>query len=377
MQMLQRFRWFPPPTSVKSSIRYYAKKPKVAAAAAMSNNRRMVQQEFLHYVNPYARINIKSDIYVSVEPVDVHVHSNGDVFIAQLLAEAAQNCNAQLDVNVSDDDKIVNVLVKQLTSQANRSRCYLKIPIWAEAHIEAAAKVSVQGVQSEALEVKAADGITTKNVRATNISLYSKNGNIVCQGVLLGKHTEIETHNGNIVLDKLQGDNLRCSTKTGSINMDCCYVENSKFETKRGSMVLKNVHKTSEVHVHEAGDLKMTGVHGNLSVNTKGGNMSLQLSELIGKSQIVAQNLENEAVINISEAIESNINIEVKAAAVTLGNELVHVAHALSNDKTTFQLSGGNEHHLIVSSTGANGVRLGKQSWSDLMRQTINLQNKS
>ncbi|KAH8370669.1 hypothetical protein KR093_004609, partial [Drosophila rubida] len=362
-QILQRLRWFPP-ISIAKCIRYYAKKPKTSS---MSNNRRMVQQEFLHYVNPYARINIKSDIYVNVEPVDVHVHTSGDVFIAQLVAEATQNCNAQLDVNVSEDDKVVNVLVKQLTAQANRSKCYVKIPVWAEAHIETAAKVFVQGIQSEELQVMAADGITTKNVRATNISLFSENGNIVCQGFLLGKHTEIETHNGNITLDKLQGDSLKCSTKTGSINTDCCYVENSKFETTTGSMELKNVHKISEVNVHEAGDLKMIGVHGNLNVNSNGGNMSLQLSELIGNSQIVAQNLENEAVINISESIESKINIEVNAVEVNLDNNMEHVAHALSDDKSTFQLISDNEDHLIVSSTGLNGVRLGKQSWSDLM----------
>ncbi|KAH8397301.1 hypothetical protein KR215_011923 [Drosophila sulfurigaster] len=373
MQILQRLRWFPP-IAVNNCIRYYAKKPQVAT---MPGKRLMVQQEFLHYVNQYARINIKSDIYVHVEPVDIHVHTSGDVFIAQLRGEATHNCNAQLDVNVSDDDKVVNVLIKQLTPQGTGSRCILKIPVWAEAYIETAAKVFVQGIQSEALEIKAIEGITTRNVRATNIALYSEKGNIVCQGVLLGKRTEIETHNGNIVLDKLQGDSLRCSTKTGSINTDSCYVENSKFETTTGNMDLKNVHKTSEVHVHEAGDLKMTGVHGNLSVNSKGGNLSLQLSELIGKSQIVAHNLANEAVIKISEAIESTINIEVKAAVVKLDNELEHVAHALSNDKSTFQLSGAKEHHLIVSSTGSNGVRLGKQSWLDLMRQTINSNEKS
>ncbi|XP_034479351.1 protein FAM185A [Drosophila innubila] len=372
MQILQRLRWFPP-ISVNNYFRYYAKKSK----PAMTSSRRMVQQEFLHYVNPYARINVKSDIFLKVEPVDVHVHTSGDVFIAQLLGEATHNCNAKLDVNVSDDDKVVNVLVTKLTTQAGRSRCYLKIPVRAEVHVDGGAKVFVQSIQGEALQVRAAEGITTKNVRATNISLFSENGDIVCEGTLLGKSTEIETHIGNIVLDKLQGDSLKCSTKAGSIKTDCCYVENSKFETTTGQMELKNVHKTSEVHVHDAGDLKMTGVHGNLSVNSKGGNLSLQLSELTGKSQIVAQNLANEAVINISEAIETNINIEVKASQVNLDNELEHVSHALSNDKSIFQLKNNNEHQLLISSTGKSGVRLGKQSWMDIMRQTININDKS
>lgn len=105
--------------------------------------------------------------------------------------------------------------------------------------------------------------------------------------------------------------------------------------------------------------------------------MSLQLSELTGKSHIVAQNLANEAVINISEAIETNINIEVKASQVNLDNELEHVSHALSNDKSVFQLKNDNEHHLVINSTGQKGVRLGKKSWMDIMRQTINFNDKS
>lgn len=62
----------------------------------------------------------------------------------------------------------------------------------------------------------------------------------------------------NISMDKLQGDNLNCSTKAGSIITDCCYVEKSKFQTETGRLELKNVHKTSEVHVHKSAELNMS-----------------------------------------------------------------------------------------------------------------------
>ncbi|EDW02301.1 GH21917 [Drosophila grimshawi] len=338
----------------------------------MTSSRRMVHQELLRYVNPYARINIKSDILLHVEPADVHVHTNGDVIIAQLLGGAVANSNAKLDVDVVDDDKVVNVLVKKLTEQSSQFKCLLKIPIRAELHIEGEAKVSVRGIDGDALKIKAVGDIVTKNVRATHISLSSENGNIRCESTLLGKSTEIETLNGNISLDKLQGDSLTCSTQAGDINTDCCYVEKSKFETITGRMELNNVHKTCEVYVHQTGALKMTGVNGNLNVIAKGGSLNLQLSKLNGKSQIVAQNLEDEAIINISEAIE-NININVQACQVSLNYELEHVSHALSEDKSKFQLTNANEHHLVISSTGENGVRLGKQSWMDTMRQKMNL----
>lgn len=104
---------------------------------------------------------------------------------------------------------------------------------------------------------------------------------------------------------------------------------------------------------------------------TKGGSLNLQLSELVGHNNIDAQNLADEAIIYISQTIEQDLNIDVGASKVSLDAELEHLAHALNEDKSRFLLSNENKHHLMVSSTGQNGVRLGKQSWSDMMRQKL------
>lgn len=190
--MLQRLCWLSPiQKRAHNFFRFYAKKPKVAMS-----NRHMVQQELLHYVNPYARINVKSDILVHLEPADVHVHPSGDVLVAQILGDAVLNCNAQLDVEICDDDKIVNVVIKKLKPEANRIICHLKVPVRAEPHIEGDSNVTVHYIQSEVLNIKATGNIITKNVRATNVSLFSESGNIICRGTLLGKNVRIETDKG-------------------------------------------------------------------------------------------------------------------------------------------------------------------------------------
>ncbi|XP_022223676.2 uncharacterized protein LOC111074961 [Drosophila obscura] len=363
--------WIP---QIRHHLRYYAKKSKsqIKPQMAVTVPKQVVHEEIFRYVNPFARINVVSDLIVRVKCADVHQYTSGNVFIAQLHGYKPKNTKVTLDVNISDDEKIVNVEVKKTAEKPSRFECHLQIPVRSDVFIVGGANVSVEGIQSECLQVKAEGAIVTKNVRATNISLYSENGNITCEGTLLGKSTEIETHNGNIELDKLQGDSLKCSTKAGNIITDCCYVEKSKFQTDTGRLELRNVHKTSEVHVHQSAELNMTGVHGNLQVDTKGGNLNLQLSELIGQCRIQADNLENDAVIHISESIEKELNIEVTASEVRLDDELEHVAHALSEDKSTFSLSNENQHQrLIVKSTGEKGVRLGKQSWSDMMRQKL------
>lgn len=59
-------------------------------------------------------------------------------------------------------------------------------------------------------------------------------------------------------MDKLQGDYITCKTMSGNISTNCSYVESSKFETDTGSLDLKNVHKKTEVFVHQQGELKMS-----------------------------------------------------------------------------------------------------------------------
>ncbi|XP_017061898.1 uncharacterized protein LOC108101873 [Drosophila ficusphila] len=356
---------------INNHLRHYAKKSRAQFKPVMAVSKRLVHQEILHYVNPFARINVKSDVFLRIQPADVHQYTSGDVFIAQLRGGQVKNSNVTLDVKITDDDKVVDVVVKQITEQPSQFECDLQIPVRSDVSVEAKGSVRVEGIQSELLQVKADGGIVTKNVKATNISLYSENGNINCQGTILGKITEIETRNGNINMDKLQGDNLNCTTETGSIITDCCYVENSNFHTQTGRLDLKNVHKTSQVHVYQSGELNMTGFHGNLQLVTKGGSLNVQLSELVGHNKIDAQNLKDEAVIHISQAIEQDLHIEVSASEVKLEAELEHVAHALNETKNKLLLGSSNTDRLQVCSTGGKGVRLGKQSWSDMMRQKL------
>ncbi|EDW85675.2 uncharacterized protein Dwil_GK23203 [Drosophila willistoni] len=355
-----------------NSSRHFAKKSKVKSNhRAMSNPKPMVHQELMRYVNPYARINVYSDIFVRIQPADVHQYTSGDALIAQLHGDSVKNSNVSLNVDASDDEKVVNVLIKKLEEKSSNIFCHLSIPVRADLIVEAKDNVRVEGIQSEILDVKTDGIITTKNCKANCISLFSKNGNIVCLGTLLGKHTEIDSHNGNIFLEKLQGNVLNCSTQSGNISTDCCYVEKSKFQTLTGRLELKNVHKTSEVFVHQVGEINMTGVCGTLNVVTKGGILSVQLSELMGENKIVADNLVNEAVIHISQVIEQDIHIDVRAPVIKLNDELKHVSHALNEDSSQFLLKNENSHQLLVIGTSEKGVRLGKQSWSDMMRQKL------
>ncbi|XP_065367599.1 uncharacterized protein LOC135960283 [Calliphora vicina] len=349
--------------------RFYARK----VVATTDANMNQVHQETLRYINPHACIKINSDIFVKVYSADPHKYPNGDALIAELRGGPVKNCTASMQVKVSDDEHNVEIVLKKLTEDTD-FLCELAVPIKAALNINSQHDVIVMNTFGDELKVKAAKFIKTKNVRAETIELLSSEGDIKCEGILLGKETTVEAQNkGNIILDKLQGDRITCKTNQGNISTNCSYVESSKFETDTGCLDLKNVHKKSAVFVHKKGDLKMTGIHGNLSVVANEGTMYLQISELQGENTIEVNNLTS-SIINISDDVEKNTLVDVNLTAdtdtsiITLDSTLKHLSLGLAENKQQFKWPLNKQQPNQLKVVSKSSTTLGKSSWMDMMR---------
>uniref|UniRef100_A0A1I8Q8P5 Adhesin domain-containing protein n=1 Tax=Stomoxys calcitrans TaxID=35570 RepID=A0A1I8Q8P5_STOCA len=355
--------------------RFYAKPtPKGTKISSASNDTmKQVHQESLKYLNPNCMVKVISDTFVKVRSADVHDYPNGDVFIAQLRGGPAKNCPASMDIRVSDDESSVEVIVKKLTENTMDFHCELAVPIKASLEICSKSGVNVSKIYGDILKLRAEKYIAVAEVKSEIIDVASVDGNIVCLGLLLGKKTKVETkNNGHIILDKLQGDEILCKTDSGNISTSCCYVESSTFETNNGLLDLKNIHKTTNVLVHRDGNLKMSGVHGNLKVDFNGNSMELQLSELTGDNCIRAKDAKS-SIINISEEIENTTSItanlvDCNDSSITLDSSLQHLSSGLNEDKQSFTWPIDKEHAHKLQIFGKNSLILGKSSWSDMLR---------
>ncbi|KAI8128745.1 hypothetical protein FF38_09972 [Lucilia cuprina] len=350
------------------SQRFYARK----TVATIDADMKQVHQETLRYINPHAYIKVISDIYVKVSTVDPHKYPNGDALIAELHGGPVKNCTASMQVKVADDERNVEIILKKLTNETD-FHCELAVPIKAALNINSKHGATVKNTFGDELIIKAEKFINTTNVRAENIELLSAEGDISCKKILLGKVTTVEAKNkGNIILDKLQGDNITCKTCRGNITTNCSYVESSKFETDTGCLDLKNVHKKSAVYLHQKGDLKMTGVHGNLNVFANEGTMYLQLSELQGENTVECNNLTS-STINISDDIEKNTQIEVNlkgdinTSAIALDSSLEHFSAGLSKNKQQFKWPMEQQQQNQLKIISKSSLTLGKSSWMEMM----------
>uniref|UniRef100_W8B723 Protein FAM185A n=1 Tax=Ceratitis capitata TaxID=7213 RepID=W8B723_CERCA len=323
--------------------------------------RKPCHQDVFRYIYPFAHIKVRSDVKVRVLGAPADKYPEPNVLNAMLIGGHVRNCPVTMHVDVSEDEKLVNIALKKISDSAD-FYCDLEVPMRCDLHIDAKDSVTVRNICSSEITVRAQKNIKTKDLQADNVTLASNSGDITCESLLRGRLTIVETNAlGNISLDKLLGINLNCKTEAGNISTNSCYVEESKFVTLTGSLQLKNVHKKIEVDVQRNGELTMTGVNGNLTVRTNGGKLSLQISELTGNSVINAKEVE-QALINISEQIEEQSNIEVTSRAVVLDDSLSHLQSCITDDNTIFLLKPENtSSNLIVNSNGK--VQLGKLSW--------------
>lgn len=190
-------RLLPVPKNLQLIQRFYARKTVTTTDA----NMKQVHQETLRYISPHATIKIDSDIYLKVTSADPHKYPNGDALIAELRGGPVKNSTASMVVQVSDDESQVKIVLRKLSENTD-FHCELAVPIKASLDIDTRYAAIVMNTFGDDLKVKAVKFINTKNVRSENIKLLCSEGDINCQGILLGKETYVETQNKGVSVIK-------------------------------------------------------------------------------------------------------------------------------------------------------------------------------
>lgn len=161
---------------------------------------KQVHQETLRYVNPLAQIKVLSDIEVQVKTCNVHDYPEGNVFIAELHGGPVRNCPVTMKVQVSPDDKLVEVKVSKVTNNCDDGgfQCELVIPIRASLQLHTLNSASAENLLAQALIIQASRFINVRNIRAEHIALTTYMGDIHCDGTFLANVANLRTNGSGV-----------------------------------------------------------------------------------------------------------------------------------------------------------------------------------
>ncbi|XP_055387516.1 protein FAM185A [Condylostylus longicornis] len=327
-------------------------------------------------VDPDSSVSIKTDCNISIKPYDLLDCPDSNIIRATLIHNTNKEgkiADIKEKIGISVQDK--NVRIEDIgDTKAKRDdfTCLLEIPIKADLNIESKSDIKIKDMYSDCLKAITHFGsIITKNLRSTSIDLSAINGNIACKGLTLAQKIDVHVkEKGNIFLDKLQGDLLYCKAFNGNIEVNSSYVEKSNFSCEKGNLFLKNIHKTSEIFVLNYGNIEMSGIHGNVYINSKGGDLNLQFSEITGDNIIVANKAKN-VTINISDIVETNSYIELHSNKIELDPSANHLSKYLTKENYFEYGDKNKQNKLMICSGGL--LKFGKMSWADTVKSQMGL----
>uniref|UniRef100_A0A182VZ05 Adhesin domain-containing protein n=1 Tax=Anopheles minimus TaxID=112268 RepID=A0A182VZ05_9DIPT len=305
-------------------------------------------------VNPYAKIHINCAYDLKIVPYDLLDCPDSNILKATL--KQGSNTDS-LAIKISDE-------IVTITSAPNTggTECTLEVPIKADLQIRNNGTTSIANLYSDEIDIVSTGDIETRSLRSTNITLSSTGGHIACQGLTLAQNVSVTTSGkGNIFLDKLQGGTVSATTETGNISVNASYTNRSSFQTKDGDLELKSIHKDCTVRSTGGKHFIMNGFYGTLDAEVGSESVTLQLSEMVGKSRVkaVSSKVLN---LNLAETVYETSSITVNSSQLTLDSTVDDQTHQRDGSSTTIGKTDA-ENTLHVQTGGS--VVLRKMSWAD------------
>lgn len=207
-------------------------------------------KEILRTVEPYSKIRVRCNCNLNIVPYDLI-----DCPDSNLLKYTADNIAAGVNIDVNGSE----VCIVDNNDPSSTTNCTLEIPVKADLDIVNSGNTSISNLYSDDIRIEAEGNIETKSLRSTSIELSSTNGNISCGGITLAQIISvITTGKGDILLDKLQGDEVKAESNHGNICVNSSYSNRSSFSTQNGDLVLRNIHKLCRVKSSGPGKLTMS-----------------------------------------------------------------------------------------------------------------------
>ncbi|KFB37410.1 AGAP002003-PA-like protein [Anopheles sinensis] len=305
-------------------------------------------------VNPYAKIHVDCAYSLKIVPYDLLDCPDSNILRASVKQDDGSN-----DIKVHVSDNLVTITGDPKSTD---TECLLEVPIKADLNIRNHGTTSIIDLYSDEIEVNGTGNIETKSLRSTNIKLCSTAGNIACRGITLAENVvAMTTGKGNILLDKLQGGSVSATTEGGKITVNASYSNKSSFQTANGDLELKSIHKDCTVRSSGGKNFVMNGFYGTLDAKVGSENVTLQLSEMVGKSSIKASSTQK-LQLNLAETVYETSAITVVSPKLELDSSIDDQVHLREGTSSKLGKSDA-ENTLVVETDGS--VVLRKMSWAD------------
>ncbi|NWU93374.1 F185A protein, partial [Upupa epops] len=231
--------------------------------------------------------------------------------------------------------------------------------------------VKIQKIECDNCKIETEKGTSVlQSIKSHKIDIRTNGGKVIGLGTLYGNIDIQATEKGSVNIEKLQGTSINISTEDGLLKTKYLYAESSSLSSVTGDILLGSIHGNTSLQT-KAGSITVDSSDGSLKASTLHGTIEVFVSQL---RKVDLKSQKGSITVKVPASLKAYLELSGRKVDVSSEIQLKETQSASKDNHVTISghMNQRNEMDKWIKADTQNGkVCLKSQSWI----QSVKLKN--
>ncbi|XP_066489632.1 protein FAM185A [Tiliqua scincoides] len=324
-------------------------------------------KEWTLVVSPFGRLKVRLPCHVTVCSLDPHQYPDADrVLVTVRGMNTASPHGADLDnLHVKYDEALKEMAIIS-DDVDNMASVDVRTPVKFDLDIKTSGDgcVKAENMDCDRCQIETEMGNSIlQSIKSQKIDIQAKGGNVICLGTLQGNVDIRVSQESGVNIEKLQGSSINISTKDGLLKTKYLYAESSFLSSEAGDILLGNVHGDTTVQ-SQTGNITIDSSEGFLKASTYQGEMDIYIVGQVGEADLKSQ--KGSITVKVPTTLKAHLWLSGRKVEVSPEIQLQGIQDVSREGHVTVtgHLNQKEEKEIYIKAETQNGtVHLKSQTW--------------
>ncbi|XP_069737388.1 protein FAM185A [Phaenicophaeus curvirostris] len=309
-------------------------------------------------VGPRGRLRVRLPCQVSVRPLDPRSCPRGD----RVLVAAGGGARGLLRVEFDRDSEQVAIVADGVDSKAAVD---VRTPVKFDLDIKTSGTgcVKIQKIECDNCKIETEKGTSVlQSIKSHKIDIRTNGGKVIGLGTLYGNTDIHATEKGSVNIEKLQGTSINISTEYGLLKTKYLYAETSSLSSEAGDILLGSIHGNTSLQT-KTGNITVDASDGTLKASTHHGSIDVYVSQL---RKVDLKSQKGLITVKVPASLKAYLQLSGRKVDVSSEIQLKEMESTSKDDRVTISghMNQKDETDKWIKADTQNGkVYLKSQSW--------------
>ncbi|XP_015738679.1 protein FAM185A [Coturnix japonica] len=322
-------------------------------------------KEWTLVVGPQGRLRVRLPCQVSVRPLDPQRYPGSDRVLVTV-SGVERSARRHLEhVRVRYDEALQLLAIAAEGSMDSKAAVDVRTPGKFDLDIKTSGTgcVKVQKMECDNCKIETEKGTSVlQSIKSHKIDIRTNGGKVIGLGTLYGNTDIHATEKGSVNIEKLQGTTVNISTEDGLLKTKYLYAETSSLSSVAGDIMLGCIHGNTSLETKK-GSITVDSSDGSLKASTLHGAIDVYVSQL---REVDLKSQKGSITVKVPASLKAYLQLSGRKVDVSSEIELKETQSASKDDHVI--LSGHMNQRdetdkWIKADTQSGKVYLKSQSW--------------